>query len=218
MHLTVIDHRQQPSLNKTKKQPNSQLLTLATLLLNDIYYPVIDTALSEVYRRFGGANCNIMCGIGALTPGSGQFLEYSSIIKFAEQYKSNVGDLAPELKQMKPMIKRKTADNTMPVFAENTSTLLDFCNFVSKYDDAFYELSRLLQIACTMPVTSLASERSFSCLKLIKTHLRTTILDERLSSLAVLLMHSERVNELDFEKVIDWCALQYPHCRIQLTL
>src|SRR6218665_3916951 len=89
-----------------------------------------------------------MCGIGALTPGSGQFLEYSSITEFAEQYKSNVGDLALELKQMKRMIERKTADNTMPVFGENTSTLLDFCNFVSKHDDAFYELSRLLQIAC----------------------------------------------------------------------
>src|SRR6218665_3054123 len=179
MHLTVIDHRQQPSLNKTKKQPNNQLLTLATLLLNDIYYPVIGTALSEVDRRFGGANSNIMADIGALTPSSGQFLEYSSITKFAEQYKSNVGDLALELKQMKRIIERKTADNTMPVFGENTSTLLDFCNFVSKYDDAFYELSRLLQIACTMRVTSLAIESSFSCLKLIKTHLRTTMLDER---------------------------------------
>src|SRR6218665_3875858 len=91
-----------------------------------------------------------MCGIRALTPGSGQFLEYSSITKFAEQYKSNVGDLALEWKQMKRMIERKTADNTMPVFGENTSTLHDFCNFVSKYDDTFYELSRLLQIACTM--------------------------------------------------------------------
>src|SRR6218665_250403 len=120
MHLTVIDHRQQPSLNKTKTQPNNQLLTLTTLLLNDIYYPVIDTALSEVDRHFGGANSNIMCGIGALTPSSGQFLEYSSLItKFAEQYKSNVGDSALELKQMKRMIERKRADNTMPVFGEN---------------------------------------------------------------------------------------------------
>src|SRR6218665_589002 len=93
--------------------------------------------------RFCGANRN-MCGIGALTPGSGQYLEYSFITKFAEQYKSNVGDLALELKHIKRMIERKTADNTMPVFGENTSTLLDFCNFVSKYDDVFYELSRLL--------------------------------------------------------------------------
>ena len=130
MHLTAIDHRQQPSLNKTKMQPNNQLLTLATLLLNDIYYPVIDIALSAVDRRFSGANSNIMAAIGALIPGSGQFLEtYSSITKFVEHYKSNVGDLALELKQMKRMIKRKTADNTKPVFGENTSTLLDFCFF-----------------------------------------------------------------------------------------
>src|SRR6218665_2326361 len=156
MHLTVIDHRQQPSLNQTKRQRNNQLLTLTTLLLNDTYYPVIDTALSEVDRRFGGANSNIMCGIGALTPGSDQFLEHSSITKFAEQYKSNVGDLVLELKQMKRMIERKTSDNTMPTFGENTSTHVDFCNFVSKYDDAFYWLSRLLQIACTMSVTSVA--------------------------------------------------------------
>src|SRR6218665_3001457 len=101
-----------------------------------------------------------MCGIGALTPDSGQFLEYSCITRLPEQYKSNVGDLALELKQMRRMIERKTADNTM--FGENTSTLLDFCNFASTYDDAFYELNRLLQIACTMPVTSVVSERSFS--------------------------------------------------------
>jgi|SRR6218665_2294892 len=118
MHLTVIDHRQQPILNKTKKQPINQLLTLATLLLNNIYYPIIVTALSEVDRRFGGANSNILCGIGALTPGSGQILECSSIAKFAEQYKSNVGDLGLELKQMKRMIERKIADNTMPVLVE----------------------------------------------------------------------------------------------------
>src|SRR6218665_364952 len=56
------------------------------------------------------------------------------------------------------------ASNTIVSVAIPTLyTLLDFCNFVSKYDDAFYELiiSRLLQVACTMPVTSLASERSF---------------------------------------------------------
>jgi len=101
-----------------------------------MYYPIIDTELSEVDRRFGGSNRNVMCGIRSLTPGSGQFLEYSSIKKFAEQYKSNVGELALELKQMNRMVERKTADNTMSVFGENTSTLLDFCNFISIYDDA----------------------------------------------------------------------------------
>src|SRR6218665_973091 len=121
MHLTVIDHRQQPSLNKTKEQPNYQLLTLAILLLNDIYYPVIDTALSEVYRRFGVANSNIMSGIRALTPGSGQFLECSSITKFAEQYKSNVADLALELKQMKRI---RSSAKQLTILCQNLARIL----------------------------------------------------------------------------------------------
>src|SRR6218665_885765 len=119
---------------------------------------------------------------------------------------------------MKHMIEHKQLAILCQYLARILLRSLISAIFVSKYDDAFNELSRLLQIACTMPVTSVESERSFSCLKLIKTHLRTTMLDERLSSLAVLSMHSERVNERDFEKVIDRFALQYPHCRIQLTL
>jgi len=49
MRLTVIDHRQQPRLNQTKKQPNNQSLTLATLLLNDIYYPEIEAHFSKTH-------------------------------------------------------------------------------------------------------------------------------------------------------------------------
>src|SRR6218665_2631190 len=86
-----------------------------------------------------------MRGIGVLAPGFGQFLEYSSIIKFAVQYKSNVGDLALELKQMKSLTERKTADNTMSVFGKNTFMLLVSCNFVSKYDVIVIVNSRFLE-------------------------------------------------------------------------
>ena len=68
------------------------------------------------------------------------------------------------------------------------------------YAEAFYELNRLIGIAVTLPVTSVKAERSFSCLKLmIKTHLRTTMLDDRLSDIAVLFVHSQRANMLDLE-------------------
>ena len=88
---------------------------------------------------------------------------------------------------------------------------------MTKYHDAFFEVSRLLRIACTIPITSVASERSFSCLKLIKTHLRTTMLDERLSNIAILSVHSRRAKALDLDKVVDKFVLRYPSCRIQLT-
>ena len=94
---------------------------------------------------------------------------------------------------------------------------MQFSIFVSKYEDAFFEMNRLLRIACTIPVTSAESERSFSCLKLIKTHLRTTMVNERLSNLIILSMHAVRAKALDLNKVLDKFIQLYPHCRIQLT-
>jgi len=121
------------------------------------------------------------------------------------------------MKQMKRMIERKTVDNTMPVLDENTSqshrdrklkifaapTKAWSLNFVSKYNDALNELSRLLLVACIIPGTSLEFGISFSCLKLVgETHFRTTMPDERINRLAtlvVLSMHSKRVIEFDLD-------------------
>ena len=88
-------------------------------------------------------------------------------------YKCNMDDFNLELRQMKRMIARKTIDNTMLDFDSEVDKLVGFANFLLKYDDAFFELNRLIGIAITLPVTSV--ELSFSCLKLVKTHLRTTI-------------------------------------------
>jgi len=74
---------------------------------------------------------------------------------------------------------------------------------VSKYDESFYELNQLIGIAVTLPVTSVEAEQSFSSLKLIKTHLRTTMLDDRLSDFATLSLHSQRANALDLYLIHD---------------
>ena len=104
----------------------------------------------------------------------------------------------------------------MAVFSDDCE-LIQFCQFVETYKEAFFELSKLCRIACTIPVTSVQSERSFSCLKLIKTHLRTTMLDERLSDLAILSIHSVRAKAMNLDTVVDKFASNYPHCRIELT-
>jgi len=68
--------------------------------------------------------------------------------------------------------------------------MLAFAKFVSKYNESFYDVNRWIGIAVTLPVTSVEAERSFSSLKLIKTHLRTTMLDDRLSDIAMLSVHA----------------------------
>ena len=65
-------------------------------------------------------------------------------------------------------------------------------------------------------MTSAEAERTFSTLKLIKTHLRTTMADMRLSSIAVISVHKKRAKNLDMERIVDTFVQMYPNCRIYL--
>ena len=70
-------------------------------------------------------------------------------------------------------------------------------------------------ILCTLPVTSCSAERSFSGLKRIKTPLRSTMGNERLSSLA--LLHVHRDIDINVED-IDVVEFNRRHpCRLQLA-
>ena len=52
-------------------------------------------------------------------------------------------------------------------------------------------------------MTSVAGERSFSALKRIKTYLRNTMGQDRLSSLAIIHIEKELADEIDLDTVID---------------
>ncbi|CAC5416458.1 unnamed protein product [Mytilus coruscus] len=59
----------------------------------------------------------------------------------------------------------------------------------------------ILQILLTMPPSTATAERSFSALKRVKTYLRSTMGQERLSSLALLHVHSDF--DIDTKEVVD---------------
>ena len=69
--------------------------------------------------------------------------------------------------------------------------------FIESYQEVFFELFRLCKIAVEIPVSTASCERSFSTLKLVKTYLRSTITDERLSNLGVLSIESRRAKALN---------------------
>ena len=60
-----------------------------------------------------------------------------------------------------------------------------------------------LKIFLTMPVTVASCERSFSTLKLIKTYLRSTMMQERLSGLAIISINHEIATKIDYSTIID---------------
>ena len=177
----------------------------------EIYIPIADKAITEMKRRFSSDNVEVLTGICVFNPKSPLFLNYDALKPFAKHYKSNLQDCELEIKQLLRLCNRKKENGTF-----TCCTLLDMLSFINKYEDAFYKAKRLIHIAGTIPVSSSEAERSFSSLKLIKNHLRTTMTDARLSSIAVISVHKERAKKIDLDRVIDHFISAYPNCRITL--
>ena len=176
-----------------------------------VYYPVLDSIIGEMDRRFSSMNCGIMAGIQSLNPMSESFLNSDVLTAFAEAYESSTDDLKHELHQAKRLIERKKQAGV-----EVPASLLQLAVFMEPYKDAFHELYRLCQIAVTIPVSSAACERSFSALKRIKTYLRNSMKGPRLSSLGMLSIESERAKTLNMATFVDVFAANHKNMRIHL--
>jgi hypothetical protein len=66
-----------------------------------------------------------------------------------------------------------------------------------------HQMVKLIRIVLCMPVSNCTSERSFSGLRRLKTYLRSTMTQERLNHLAVLSVHREVLESVDFNKLTD---------------
>uniref|UniRef100_A0A3Q1FCV8 TTF-type domain-containing protein n=1 Tax=Acanthochromis polyacanthus TaxID=80966 RepID=A0A3Q1FCV8_9TELE len=91
----------------------------------------------------------------------------------------------------KPQKPHKCAFELLTYLSEN-----DLC-------ELYPNLWVALRIACTMPVTVASAERSFSKLKLIKSYLRSSMSQERLSGLAVISINNKIANEISYDDVTD---------------
>ena len=70
--------------------------------------------------------------------------------------------------------------------------------------NAYAAIWKLLQILCTLPVTTAEAERSFSYLRILKSYLRNTMTEDRLNGLALLYIHRDIPVEVD--EVLDEMA------------
>jgi len=117
---------------------------------------------------------------------------------FIKLYSGNLDDISHEVYQLCRLIDRtKEKDDVVPC------TMLELAIFLEPYKLAFQVLYRLVCIALTLPVSSASCERSFSAMKLIKSHLRSTMCDSRLSNIAVLSVESSRAESLSLDAFVD---------------
>ena len=70
-------------------------------------------------------------------------------------------------------------------------------NLVKKYKTSLPNLYEMYILALVILVTSAEAERAFSCMKRIKTYLRSLMTEERLNSLAVLSLNKDIKIDID---------------------
>ena len=146
-----------------------------------------------------------------MNPKSTCFLQEEAVFRLGEIYESDSEDLSHELHQTRRLLQRKQQSGMA-----NLSGIVELAVFLEPHKDVFHELFRLCKIAIALPVSSAACERSFSALKLIQTHLRTTMADDRLSNLGVLSIEARRAKSLDMDKFIKLFATNHQNRRIHL--
>ena len=160
--------------------------------LKVMYFCILDLILGELKRRFENKNLKIMRAIQSCNPQSSEFLNYETIYPLTDHYSLNVNLLQTECRLGQHTFKDKELESVREFWEEA-------CGF----DSAFSELKKLLQIALTIVVSTASCERSFSALKRIKSHLRTTMTDERLANLATLSIEKSVCTIISLESVID---------------
>lgn len=176
----------------------------------NVFLPILDTTIGEINRRFSSDTCSIMTGIQSLNPKSKSFLDLNIVKQFASRYGIDEDDLLHEIHQTKRLVQRKTEQGLQ------IGSLQEFAQFMEPYSEAFFCLFKLIKIAMVLPVNTASCERSFSMMRIIKTYLRNSMGDDRLSNLAVLSIASSRAKSLELEIVVDEFDNKYQNRRIAL--
>ena len=89
---------------------------------------------------------------------------------------------------------------------ENPMELLEYIYHIN-IQQCIPECVKLLKLNAVMAVSSASGERSFSCLKRVKTYLRNSMGDERLGSLCRISVHKDILKEHEDKKELHNCIL-----------
>ena len=164
-------------------------------LKQNIYFPVIDLLLTEIGRRFNSTNIGIMKSVQACNPSSSTFLDPSQLASLASFYNLDTDLLATEC-----LLAKRTLLG--PQQNESIESVIDVYRLIIPLEAAFPTLKKLLQISLTLAVSTAQCERSFSALKRIKTYLRTTMTEQRLTDISILSIERELSKKISLDTVV----------------
>jgi hypothetical protein len=177
---------------------------------SSILIPMLDKIISELNDRFSN-NDSILRSTECFSPKSENFLSFSLLKPFAEHYNADLEQLENEFKLLPSTIKAYEKEKNIKV-----KSVMMFLDFLEIYKNAFQNSYYLCIVCITIPVSSAGCERTFSSMRYIKSYLRNSMVDERLSNLSVLFIEKKLTKTLSLETVVERFAELHKNRRLIL--
>ena len=143
----------------------------------NVFNPFVDYLLTELHDRFVCHKSNAFA-LQCLVPKFSQKASLADIQPAIRMYENVLEGTASDVEAEFALWRTKCVNGT--VCADNAFDALENCPSV------YPNIKFLLQILTTLPVTTASAERTFSMLRRLKTWLRSSMCDERLTGLALL--------------------------------
>lgn len=169
---------------------------------------LVDHLLVELRARFTAVQKSALqglCLVPSVLVSMPQEDVQDKVMKFAQVYKTDLASLGSVKSEVHCWYtkwrRQRDVDGqdslpTTPTLALRHATAM------------FPNLCSLLKVLCTLPVTTCTAERSFSGLKRIKSVIRATMGNQRLTGLAM--MHMHRDMNINTSSIIDEFARRHP--------
>ena len=161
-----------------------------------VFVPVMDQLVAEMDRRFGAdeERTPLLKGIAACHPKSTDFLSMPVLQPLVDAYQLNkTGSLSSQIQVCNLLI---ASQKSKPKSITDVILMLT-------PPAGFPDLRQVLQLALTVPVANVAAERSFSCMRRIRTYVRSSMTEDRLSALSNINIETDLAKNIDLDELVD---------------
>ncbi|XP_022165765.1 uncharacterized protein LOC111030535 isoform X2 [Myzus persicae] len=162
------------------------------------YYPIIDEVVNNLKTRFSAESLNLAISIDHFFN-----LDYEKSSFFIQQYKDllkvDLNSLQAEMMVAKNCIQNYNNKTELGPEQKNQINLFKKNITISTFPNVY----KLLNLALTLPISSASCERSFSTMRRINTYIRSTMTQDRFSSLAILNIERDISNNIDSNDILN---------------
>ena len=169
----------------------------------DMYNVVLDTIITDRNTRFNDTTVGVLKALSCLAPTEiiGEDApsqtcldDLQTLCDFYREDLSGNEDVKMEYQNIHALLNAWEFDDNEAV-PRDVEDLLRFLT-KAKLTAQFENVTTLLRLVLMLPISSAHDERSFSCLKRVKTYLRSTMTEDRLSNLACIAINREHVSSI----------------------